>query len=372
MKKNDNVFQETLNQIKYTWRHRPGQEIVGIILDTIDNLNLETKDGRKPVLAGKKKTDYGWHLVFKLPPGISFAQMKRKQDFFSDAIQGWCDVEWLNGLCHIDVQINQLPRKLDYDWNPEQYLGKMDLPVPIGVTPKGPIILDLASSPHLLVAGISGFGKSNFLHVLINSLMDIAKIAVIDLKRLEFSYLDGKVLLAKNERDSLELLSFLNEEHDRRASILEKANVVKVQDYPGDDMPYIVVVIDEVAELRDDETKEAINRLLRLARATGISIVSSTQRPSVKVIDGDSRGQFAARLCYLVADETNSRIVLGEECSRAAWLQPIKGRAIFKFGTDIKEVQTMHLPYDRARELASNHKGEGWQIEFRAKRLPAR
>lgn len=106
MKKDDNVLKDVITQLKYSWRHRPGYEVVGIIQDTIDNLRLETKDGQKPKLVGKKKTDYGWHLVFRLPPGISFAQMKRKQDFFSDAIQGWCDVDWLNGLCQIDVQVN--------------------------------------------------------------------------------------------------------------------------------------------------------------------------------------------------------------------------------------------------------------------------
>ncbi|MHB8171189.1 MAG: FtsK/SpoIIIE domain-containing protein, partial [Thermincolia bacterium] len=327
----DNPFVEVAASIRSLWRHRPGQEIPGTILDTFDNLGFITKDGRKPVIVGKKKTAYGWHLVFNLPPGISFAQVKRRQDYFADATKSWVVLSW-NGHLHMDIQCNTLPTSVEYTWSPCLY-PKMALPVPVGVSQKGPEVFDLASAPHLLVAGIPGFGKSNFLHVLIHSMMPSARICVIDLKRLEFSYLRDYVLLAKSEDDATTMLHALNREHDRRIEKLERAGVVKVQDYSGDDMPYIVVVIDEVAELRGEITHELINRLLRLARATGISIVSATQRPSVKVIDGDSRAQYSARLCYLVADEVNSRMVLGEECPLAAHLPADhKGRAIFKFG----------------------------------------
>jgi S-DNA-T family DNA segregation ATPase FtsK/SpoIIIE len=366
-KKEEDIIASTISQVRYAWRHRKGNETVGLILDTFDNLGLVTKDNRQPVKCGQKKTDYGWHLVFNLPPGISFAQIKRKQEYFSDAIKGWVDITKKDGYCHMDLQCNHLPEKVDFSWDPNKY-GNTDLPVPIGVTQKGIEVLDLAKAPHLLVAGIPGFGKSNFLHVLVASLIGIARICIIDLKRLEFSYLNGQVLLAKKEKDAIKLLEELNKEHDRRVEILEKAGAVKVQDYSGE-MPFIVVVVDEVAELQSDIARDYLNRILRLSRACGISVVAATQRPSVKVIDGDTRGQFSARLCYLVADETNSRMVLGEECSRAAWLQPIKGRAIYKFGHEVKEVQTMFLPLKQAKELARNREGRDWDFEPGTKRL---
>jgi len=389
-KKENGVMDETIAQLKYAWRHRPGlnlpgvtekipvlgkafkairtdNTVPGIILDTFDNLGLKTKDERKPVIISQQKKEYGWHLVFNLPPGISFAQIKRKQDYFSDAIKGWVDITWRYGYCHMDLQCSNLPEKVDYSWYPSEY-SKMDMPVPIGVTQKGIEVLDLAKAPHLLVAGIPGFGKSNFLHVLVASLIDKARICIIDLKRLEFSYLNGQVLLAKKERDAIKLLEELNKEHDRRVELLEKTGVVKVQDYP-EEMPFIVLVVDEVAELQSDIAKDYLNRILRLSRACGISVVAATQRPSVKVIDGDSRAQFSARLCYLVADETNSRIVLGDECPRAAWLQPIPGRGIYKFGHEIKEVQTMFLPLKKAKELAKNRERRDWDFEFSTKRL---
>lgn len=341
--------------------------IPGLIEDTFDNLGFVTKDRQRPVLVKRKKTEYGWFLIYNLPPGIAFQSIKRKVNFFSDAVKGFVSVEWNNALM-MDIQINSLPVQVKY----EPVEGKnMYLPVPVGVSQRGPEIFDLSSAPHLLVAGIPGFGKSNFLHVLIHSLLPYAWVVVIDLKRLEFSYLHKHVLLAKKESDAIEMLRALNKEHDRRVSILESHGCVKVQEYKGDDMPFIVVVIDEVAELRDEVTHELINRLLRLARATGISIVSATQRPSVKVIDGDSRAQYSARLCYLVADEVNSRMVLGEECPHAAYLPANnKGRAIFKFGQTLKEVQTMYLPIDRAKELIKEIEPRRWNIEQAKKLLP--
>lgn len=371
MPKEEGVLVELANQVRSLWRHRPGNEIPGVILDTFDNLRFETKDGRRPVIVGKKKTVYGWHLVFNLPPGISYQQVRRKQDYFADATKSWIVLTWDGGYLHMDIQCHALPHKAEYNWDPALY-SKMDLPVPVGVSQKGAEVFDLADAPHLLVAGVPGFGKSNFLHVLIMSLLPFARICIIDLKRLEFSYLAGHCLLAKTEDDALDLLKALNQEHDRRVGILERAGVVKVQDYEGDDMPYIVLVVDEVAELRDEVSHLLLNRILRLSRAAGISVVAATQRPSVKVIDGDSRGQFSARLCYLVADETNSRMVLGEECSRAAWLAPIKGRGIFKFGVELKEVQTMFLPLAKAKEMVKSAGYRDWDFGQTAKRLQPR
>lgn len=130
-KKEENVIDSTLAEIRRSWRHRKGimlpkkaekipllgkavkavrtdNTIPGLILDTFDNLGLKTKDERKPAIVSQQKKEYGWHLVFNLPPGISFAQIKRKQDFFSDAIKGWVDITWRYGYCHMDLQCNNL------------------------------------------------------------------------------------------------------------------------------------------------------------------------------------------------------------------------------------------------------------------------
>ena len=276
-----------------------------------------------------------------------------------------------NGALQMSIHTGRLPQKLSYHWEPEEY-KKLSLPVPIGVSHSGPNVFDLTESPHLLIAGVPGFGKSNFLHVLIHSLLPVAQVAIVDLKRLEFAYLQGHAALARTEEEALALVQALNREMERRIGILEAAGVVKIQDYKGSDMPYIVAVIDELAEIRDENIMALIDRITRVARAVGISVVAATQRPSTKVLPGDTRAMFQARICFQVADELNSRMVLGESCPLAAALPGIKGRAIWKFGIEEKEVQTMFLPLKQAKALLNKNPVRTWDYEYTVKRLPPR
>jgi len=252
---------------------------------------------------------------------------------------------------HMNINTNEIPNKLEYVWD---YSGKLNLPIPVGISKQGLEVLPLEESPHLLIAGVPGYGKSNFLHVLIASLLPVARIGIIDLKRLEFAYLKDYAALAKTEEDALLLMQSIEKGMEQRIRTLEKAKVVKIQDYnktAKEPLPFIVVVIDELAEISCKDTIKLVDRITRLARAVGISVVAATQRPSTKVINGDLRAMFQSRLCFQVADELNSRMVLGENCSIAAHLPGIKGRAIYRFGMDTKEVQTMHLPVKQAKNL---------------------
>lgn len=358
--------------MRFIWRHRKGYEIPGAILDTFDNLGYVTKDGRKPAVVAKRKTAQGWHMTFHLPPGISFSEVVRHREYFQDATNSWIELAWRGGKLQMDVQSGELPTSVPFSFDSTQY-EKVALPVPVGVSQSGLEVFDLAESPHLLVAGAPGYGKSNFLHVLIHSLLLEVKIGIIDMKRLEFAYLRGYCALARHEKEALSLMKAVNKEMERRIDVLEKAGVVKVQDYTGSDMPFIVLIIDELAEIKDDDVLYYIDRIVRLARAVGISVVGATQRPSTTVINGDTRAMFAARLCYQVADEINSRMVLGESCPLAARLPAVKGRAIFKYGLTEKEVQTMYLPLKQARNLLEDIPKAGrWNYEPEIKRLPPR
>lgn len=156
-KKDDYLLGEVVIMAKSLWRHRPGQETVGAILDTFDNLGYITKDERKPLLIHKRKTAYGWHLIFSLPPGISFGSVVAKRDYFENAANAFIRMEWRDGKAHFDIQAGSLPESVKYEWDHQQY-SKMWLPLPVGVSQKGVEVLDLAESPHLLVAGATGFG----------------------------------------------------------------------------------------------------------------------------------------------------------------------------------------------------------------------
>lgn len=359
-KKDDKLWAGLMGYTRSWWRGREKNKYWGVILDCFDNLGFETKDGRKPLLVVKKKTDYGWHLIFHLPPGISFDQVKRKKNYFADAIKGSVDLYW-NGALHMDIQMQPLADKVKFEWNPAPYIEKMNLPFPAGHSHNGLEVTDLSRIPHLLIGGVTDSGKTNFLRGLIAALLPMANIALIDLKGLDFYYLRNHLTMVETLPEVLQLLSNLNEIHDARVQKLRKAKAVKIQNYSGDDLPFLVCIIDEVAEL-DKEHIPYINRLVRLSRATGISIVAATQRPSVQVLDGDTRSQFMGRLCFPVASEIDSRMILGEEHSEAAWLPAIKGRAIFKNGLESKQVQTMFLDDKVAEKMLNNMDPRRWEV----------
>jgi len=307
-----------------------------------------------PLVLKKQARQYGEDWLLSLPVGLSEMDVRRKAHKIAAALGGAVTFERIQGG-NVLMRVMNSDIKSKYSFELVER-GGMGIPLPVGYGRGGLVVLDLAAAPHLLVGGTPGFGKSAFLHqAAITMLHHGVELHVIDLKRLEFAYLKGHARVVSTEDAATKLLQDLCREMDQRIDALETAGVVKIQDAPNDtEMPYICVVIDELAELQAEPFFEALNRLLRLCRAVGISIIASTQRPSVKVLDGDSRAMFAARLCYQVADELNSRMVLGETHPEAAYLPGIPGRGIYRFGNTVQEVQTMFLPVVKARELLNN------------------
>jgi len=307
-----------------------------------------------PLVVKKQPRQYGEDWLLSLPVGLSEIDLRRKAHRIAAALGGAVTFERVaGGNILMRVMIGAIKSKYPFELVERGGLG---IPLPIGYGRGGLVTIDLATAPHLLVGGTPGFGKSAFLHqAAITMLTHGVELYVIDLKRLEFAYLKGHAWVVTTEEAAIKLLQNLCREMDRRIDTLEAVGAVKIQDTPQSvEMPYICVVVDELAELQAEPFFDALNRLLRLCRAVGISIIASTQRPSVKVLDGDSRAMFAARLCYQVADELNSRMVLGEAHSEAAYLPGVPGRAVWRFGNTITEVQTMWLPVARARELLAN------------------
>lgn len=226
--------------------------------------------------------------------------------------------------------------------------SKAELPIALGKTIIGDIyITDLATMPHLLVAGATGSGKSVGINMLIVSLLyakhpsDI-KFVIVDPKKIELSFygklnkhflaispdLDEEIItLPSNALLALKSVEF---EMEKRYDKLAKAGVRNLIDYnkkvenpktrPADTdkikhykLPYIVVVIDELADLMmtsGKEVEEPIARIAQLARAVGIHLVVATQRPSVNVITGVIKANFPARIAYQVATKIDSRTIL--------------------------------------------------------------
>jgi S-DNA-T family DNA segregation ATPase FtsK/SpoIIIE len=226
--------------------------------------------------------------------------------------------------------------------------SQMELPMAFGKTISGEVyITDLAKMPHLLIAGSTGSGKSVGINMIVSSLLytkdpSEVKLIMIDPKKIELSFynklrkhylavspdLDEEIIT--NPQNAVLLLKSVEFEMEKRYDRLAKAGVRNIVDYnkkvsdpkkrPHDSeqvkhhyLPYLIVIIDELADLMitaGKEVEEPIARLAQLARAVGIHLVLATQRPSVNVITGVIKANFSARIAYQVASKVDSRTIL--------------------------------------------------------------
>jgi S-DNA-T family DNA segregation ATPase FtsK/SpoIIIE len=193
-----------------------------------------------------------------------------------------------------------------------------------------PVVADLASMPHLLVAGATGSGKSVFINSVIMSMIfkagpEEVKMLMIDPKLLELSVYDGiPQLLAPvvtSPKDASEMLRRMVFEMERRYRVLAEQGVRNIESFNAsasgaDRLPYIVIIIDELADLMlasSAQVEDSIARLAQMARAAGIHIILATQRPSVDVITGVIKANFPARVAFQVSSGTDSRTIIGSQ-----------------------------------------------------------
>ncbi len=215
--------------------------------------------------------------------------------------------------------------------------SNLRLPIALGKDIMGtPVVTDLYKMPHLLVAGATGTGKSISLNAMINSLLfkftpDLVRLIMIDPKRIELSvYNDIPHLLhpvVTDPKVATKALRWAVNEMERRYELLSEAGVRNIETYnkkilkkkpkEGEEelrpLPYIIIVIDELADLMmvsSREVEESITRLAQMARAAGIHLIIATQRPSVDVLTGIIKANFPARISFQVSSKVDSRTIL--------------------------------------------------------------
>jgi len=201
------------------------------------------------------------------------------------------------------------------------------LPMALGKDITGrPVFGDLGKMPHLLVAGATGSGKSVCLNTIIASLLvcatpDQVQMLMIDPKRVELTVYNGIPHLVKevitDARLAAGALFEMTKEMDSRYERFAKASVRKIEEYnakfPDEKLPYVVIVIDELADLMliaPAKVETTICRIAQLARATGIHLVVATQRPSVDVITGIIKANIPSRIAFAVSSQVDSRTIL--------------------------------------------------------------
>jgi S-DNA-T family DNA segregation ATPase FtsK/SpoIIIE len=189
-----------------------------------------------------------------------------------------------------------------------------------------PVFANIEKMPHMLVAGATGAGKSILVHSLITSLLfknspQTLKLALIDPKRVELSMYDGiphliTPVITENKK-ALSVLKWAISEMDHRYEVLQKAGCRDITSYnkanPTEALPFILIGIDEMADLMSSfgrEVEGAIVRLAQMARATGIHLLLATQRPSVEVITGLIKANIPTRVALQVASQIDSRTIL--------------------------------------------------------------
>ena len=236
------------------------------------------------------------------------------------------------------------------------------LPIALGKNISGiPIVGDLASMPHLLIAGTTGSGKSVCINTIILSLLyrhppDKCKFILIDPKMLELSTYEGIPHLLcpviTEAKKAASVLGWVVKEMENRYKLMTKDGVKNIDGYNAKHnlaMPYIVVVVDEMSDLMlvaGKEIENYIQKLSQMARAAGIHIIMATQRPSVDVITGTIKANFPTRISFQVTSKIDSRTILGEQGA-----EQLLGKGDMLYMSSANKIIRIHAPFVSEDEI---------------------
>lgn len=236
------------------------------------------------------------------------------------------------------------------------------LPISLGKSISGvPIVGDLSTMPHLLIAGTTGSGKSVCINTIILSLIfkhnpDKCKFILIDPKMLELSTYEGIPHLLcpviTEPKKATSVLGWVVKEMENRYKLMTKEGVRNIDGYNSKHklpMPYIVVIVDEMSDLMHVAGKEIesyIQKLSQMARASGIHIIMATQRPSVDVITGTIKANFPTRISFQVSSKIDSRTILGEQGA-----EQLLGKGDMLYMSSANRIVRIHAPFVSDQEI---------------------
>lgn len=268
-------------------------------------------------------------IDFKLSAGGMVSQLKKVSTeitLFLKAQSEKCSIKAVpeDGIVRFEILMGKQKVVVLSDFGPKHLLFEnKEIPIIIGMDVRGkPAVIDLTEMPHLLIAGATGSGKSMALHnfianILINKDANV-RLALVDPKRVEFfRYKKTKKLysIASSVDESIELFKNLVDEMGDRFKILEKKkcrDLVEYNQKMKKQIPYIVLVVDEMADLMVDAKKEVeplVSKLAQKSRACGIHLIMATQRPSTNVITGVIKANFPSRISFNVSSSIDSRVI---------------------------------------------------------------
>lgn len=257
------------------------------------------------------------------------------------------------------------------------------LPLALGVTSAGdPVVIDLASCPHLLVAGATGAGKSVGINGMLVSLLlrhspSELQLLLIDPKVVELARFRGLPHLIcppiTEQADAVDRLLWACDEMDRRYKQFVAADASDLDSYnecvaTADRLPRIVIVIDEYADLSSvakDQVEGPVIRIAQKARAAGIHMILATQRPSVEIVTGAIKANFPSRIAYKVAQREDSKTIIGANGAEKLLGNGDSLVLIPALSTDLTRVHGAFISKDEVKAVCRS-----WTSQTTAERAP--
>src|SRR3984885_6799582 len=321
---------------------------------------------------------------FKPEAGIKYSRVTNLCDDLCLALKAESIlIERMAGKSTVGIQVPNRQREIIWlreNIESQEFMGsKSKMTIAMGKDINGRIVTaDLAGMPHLLIAGSTGAGKSVAINAMIMSILykatpDQVRLILVDPKRLELGNYEGvphlHTPIITEPKLAANALRNAVREMERRLKLLAAKGVRNIDQYnrlfdqsgtpslfeeDSDDapIPYIVIIIDELADLMmldSSNVEESITRLAQMARAVGIHLVLATQRPSVDVITGLIKANFPARVSFRVATKVDSRTILDANGAEA-----LLGRGDMLFlPSGSARVHRLHAPYVTEKEIAA-------------------
>lgn len=287
-------------------------------MESIERFNqiLESFRVRAQCVDAQEADNY-YYYDLKLSSTTRVRDVHRFSDEISLALKASCrpSIKVLHeqGIVRLEFAVPRTTPLYLFDLFTNDNVPEGELVCLLGQTVGGkPMWIDLAQNPHMLVAGTTGSGKSTLLHNIVANLHNYNDCALflVDPKKIEFGVYEGRLPNTKvyhSYEDTLDLIDILLDTMEQRYALMRAGT-------PASDFPYIVLIVDEFADLVFQDTDEVfitnICRLAQKSRAARISVILSTQRPSVDIIKGSIKANFPARLACRVASHVDSKVIL--------------------------------------------------------------
>ena len=342
------------------------KEEINLINQVLDSFKVGHSDIR--VTAGPSVALYEFYPAI----GVRMSKIRNLRDEFAAVLKtgGVRVIAPIPEKGTVGIEVPNREREIvpiDEMLQSEEYLNStMALPLALGKTVLGDnFIADLADMPHLLIAGATGQGKSVGLNVILASLLrkrtpDELKLVLVAPKQVELTpyediakpyllHIDGFAPICTAPESAQQTLNGIIDIMEERYTMLKTKGVRNIAEYnkvSSDKMQYIVVVVDEYGDLvmtADSEMERSICRLAQKARAVGIHLIISTQRPDVSIVTGNIKANFPTRIAFRTTTGTDSRVILDRI---GAERLTGKGDMLFFSGADTERVQCAYISTD--------------------------